>query len=54
MTVSGVRSSWLTSARSARRLRLVGLEPGGHRVEAGDELADRPQAAISPAPTRTV
>ena len=44
MTANGVRSSWLTSARSSSTLALVDLEPGDHRVEAGDELADRAKA----------
>ena len=43
-TVSGVRSSWLTSASRRPPLALVGLEPGGHRVEAADQLAHRPTA----------
>ena len=41
MTVSGVRSSWLTSARSRRRWRSSAVQPLDHRVEAARQVADR-------------
>ena len=42
MTASGVRSSWLTSARSERRSRSSASSRSGHRVERVDQIADAP------------